>query len=88
MVRLSLAEKIRRADERGWSVERIAATYAVTNRAVRRVLWEKDNKEHRRKWDAARKRDKYWNDPKVRSSLIKYQRKRRRLASEASTPGT
>ena len=45
MIKLSLAEKIRRADERKWDLDRIAAAYGITRREVQRVLWERDNKE-------------------------------------------
>lgn len=71
MIRLSLAEKVRRADDRGMSPARIAAAYNIPPKYVYRILWERDNKEYRRAWDAARKREQYHSNPKYRAKKIK-----------------
>ncbi len=77
---LSLAARIREADDLGLDVDAIAELYSIDPRRVRRVLWEKDNWEHRRKWDRERKQ-KLYMDPDYRAmkqEAMRLVRKRRK----------
>jgi hypothetical protein len=81
MIKLSTAEKIRRAAARGWDKDRICKTYSVEKPYVTHVLWSAENAERRKKWMRERAKRLYWADPEFRAKKIAETLQRRKARS-------